>query len=68
MDVFPVLGAPSTKIRYEALPSMDPYPKKKERTLIKNYFLSLVNILSLLKARLPIGFWYWEHPKLGKRP
>ena len=52
MEVFPVLGAPSTKIRYEALPSMDPYPKKKEVTLIKNYFFKPSNHFKFIQGKL----------------
>ena len=52
MEVFPVLGAPSTKIRYEALPSIDPYPKKKEVTLIKNYFSKPNNHFKFIQTKL----------------
>ena len=49
---FPSFGAPSTKIRYEALPSMDPYPKKKEVTLIKNYFFKPSNHFKFIQGKL----------------
>ena len=34
IDVLPVFEAPRTKMRYEALPSIDPYPKKEYRYVV----------------------------------